>query len=136
MKKIYDRRVLVKIDGWKEFEDTSIFSHLRYEEEEFANEDFNYRFETFEDVKKAIEEGWIINAESTTTLFKKRPLLKLSASNLDCSLSFTERNFKPIEVKIVYVEESGLSIRTIADLLNANDFCEFLKDRNISSVKF
>ena len=29
MKKIYDRRVLLKVDGWKEFDDTSMFRHLK-----------------------------------------------------------------------------------------------------------
>lgn len=135
MKKIFDRQVMIKIDGWEEFEDTSIFRHLTYTNEELGNTDFSYRFETFEEAKKAVEEGWIMNAESTTTFFKKRPLLKFSTANRDCSLSITEKNFEPIEVKIMHVEESGLSIRTIADLLTANEFCEYLKDRAISSIK-
>ena len=77
MKKIYDRRLLVKIDGWKNFEDTSIYRHLKYEDEAFANKNFHYRFETFEEAKVKIEEGWILNAESTTTFFTKQPKLKI-----------------------------------------------------------
>lgn len=137
MKKVYNRRVLVKIDGWEEFEDTSIFRHLRYEDEDFAKQEFLYRFETFEEAKTEIEEGWILNAESTTTFFTKRPKLSINteSSFFESPITMTEKSFKPIEVKIVYREENNLSIKTLADLLDADSFCEYLNDRNISSLK-
>lgn len=136
MKKIYDRRVLVKIDGWKEFEDTSIFTNLRYEDEAFTDQEFNYRFDTFEKAKRAIEEGWVLNAESTTTFFTKKPQIRISTAARDLAIGMTEKNFKPIEVKIVYNEKTNLSITTVANLLNADSFCEYLRDRNISSINF
>ena len=135
MKKIYDRKVLVKVDGWKEFDNTSMFRHLRYKDEDYANQDYLYRFETFEEAKAKIEEGWTLNAESTTTFFTKQPKLKIGTVHLDYTI-MTKRNFKPIEVKIVYKEEKHLSIKELADLLDADSFCEYLNDRNISSLNF
>lgn len=140
MKKIYDRRVLVKVDGWKEFDDTSIFRHLRYKDEDYANQEYLYRFETFEEAKEEIEKGFILNAKSTTTFFTNKPKLEIHTSNsffdsaVPCAM--TEKDFKPIEVKIVYKEEKHVSIKELADLLDADSFCEYLNDRNISSLNF
>ena len=72
MKKIYDRRVLLKVDGWKEFDDTSMFRHLKYKDEGYANQEYCYRFETFKEAKTEIENGWIFNAKSTTTFFTNK----------------------------------------------------------------
>ena len=138
MKKIYDRRVLLKVDGWKEFDDTSMFRHLKYKDEDFANQEFLYRFETFEEAKEEIEKGFILNAESTTTFFTNKPKLEIKTSSSffdSVPLTMTEKSFKPIEVKIVYKEENNVSIKTLADLLDADSFCEYLNDRNISSLK-
>ena len=139
MKKVYDRRVLVKVDGWAEFEDTSIFRCLRYQDEDFAKQEYLYRFRTFEDVKAEIEKGdLILDAEVTTTFFTRQPKIKINTVNslFHCSpaVEMTKKNFKPIEVKIVYIEEKDISISTLADLLDADTFCEYLKDRNISSL--
>ena len=140
MKKIYDRRVLVKVDGWKEFEDTSIFRCLRYKDEDFVKQEYLHRFKTFEDVKADIEEGcWILDAEVTTTFFTRQPKIKINTVNslFHCSpaIEMTKKNFKPIEVKIVYKEEKHFSIKELADLLDADSFCEYLNDRNISLLK-
>ena len=139
MKKIYDRRVLLKVDGWKEFDDTSMFRHLKYKDEDFANQEFLYRFETFEEAKEEIENGWIFNAKSTTTFFTNKPKLEINTvkSFFDAAsaVTMTEKSFKPIEVKIVYKEEKHFSIKELADLLDADSFCEYLNDRNISSLK-
>lgn len=135
MKKIYDRRVLIKVDGWKDFKDTSIYRHLRYKDEDFANQEFHYRFETFEEAKAIIEEGSILNAKITTTFFTKQPKLKIGTVDLDYT-TMTKRSFKPIEVKVVYEEKNNISLKALADLLDADSFCEYLRDRNISSVNF
>lgn len=135
MKKIYDKRLLVKIDGWKNFEDTSIYKHLKYEDENVANQEFHYRFETFEEAKAKIEKGLILNAKIATTFFTKQPKLKIGTVDLDY-ITMTKRSFKPIEIKIVYEEKNNISLKALADLLDADGFCEYLRDRNISSVNF
>ena len=132
---IYVLILLLKIDGRKKIEDASIYRHLKYEDEAFANKNFHYRFETFEEAKAKIEEGWVLNAESTTTFFTKQPKLNIGTVHLDYTI-MTKRNFKPIEVKVVYEEQNGFSLKTLADLLDANSFCEYLRDRNISSLNF
>ena len=139
MKKIYDRRVLLKVDGWKEFDDTSMFRHLRYKDEDYANQEHLYRFETFEEAKEEIEKGFILNAKSTTTFFTNKPKLEINTAksffDAASAVTMTEKSFKPIEVKIVYKEEKHISIKELADLLDADSFCEYLNDRNISSLK-
>lgn len=138
MKKVYDRRVLVKADGWTDFEDISILMHLQYEDEELASKEFLYRFKTFEEMKAKIEEGYIFNAEVTTTFFTRQPKIKINTVNsllhYSPAVEMTKKNFKPIEVKIVYEEKNDLSIKTLANLLDADTFCEYLRDRNISSL--
>ena len=106
--------------------------------EDYAKQERLYRFETFEEAKEEIEKGFILNAKSTTTFFTNKPKLEINTSSSffdSAALTMTEKDFKPIEVKIVYKEENNVSIKTLADLLDADSFCEYLNDRNISSLK-
>lgn len=132
MKEILDRRVLVKMVGWREFEDTSIFRHVVYADESLAEKEISYCYNTFDELKKAVENGMILNAESTFTVFKK-PMVTISTARRDTRIKITEKNFKPVEVKVFYDKED-LSIKTIASLLKAHDFCEYLKDRGLEAV--
>ena len=138
MKKIYDRRVLVKVDGWEEFEDTSIFRCLRYKDEDFVKQEYLYRFRTFEDMKAEIEEGcWILDAEVTTTFFTRQPKIKINTVNslFHCSpaIEMTKKNFKPIEVRCAYNKMSA-SMKELSEALDSDSFCEYLKDRGITKI--
>ena len=137
MKKVFDRRVLVKFTGDKDWNDTSIWMHLTYEPEEIKTEDFTYHFDTFQKAYEFIKGGYLRNAEIDTTFFTHRPQIRISTAGLyDGVTAYTEKNFKPFDVKIVYEDASRISISTLSDRLCADDFCQYLKDRNIPYTKF
>ena len=46
---------------------------------------------------------------------------------------YTEKNFKPFDVRIEYVERNEISLKGLSEMLKADEFCEYLKDRNITN---
>lgn len=83
MKEIYDYRFEYKMDGWKNFVDTSIWKHVRYLTPEEAQ-----------------------------------------------PLNFTIKSF---EVRCVY-NKMSMSMKGLADTLDADSFCEYLRDRGITKI--
>lgn len=137
MKKVFDRRVLVKFQGDKEWNDTSIFHHYVYTDEEFEQENFHYEMKNFTEAYNFIREGYLRNAEISQTFLTKKPQIKISIGGIhDIIIKYTEKNFKPFEVKIVYENINNVKITTLADLLNADEFCEYLRDRDIPYMNF
>ena len=134
MKKVFDRVVKVKFNGSDEWYDTSIFHHLIYEREEFNGKKFDYHFDNFQKAFDWIEQGYLQNAETTETLFRRRPQIHISTASMECDgVYYTEKNFKPFDVRIEYVEKSEISLKGLSEMLKADEFCEYLKDRNITN---
>ena len=137
MKKVFDRVMKVRFSGSKEWFDTSIFHHLVYEREEFNGQKFDYRFDNFQEAFDFIEQGYLRNAETTETFFRHRPQIHISTASMKCGgVYYTEKNFKPFDVRIEYVEKNETSLRVLFEMLKADEFCEYLKDRNIPFTKF
>ena len=136
-KKVFDREVKVRFNGSDEWYDTSIFYHLVYEREEFNGQKFDYHFDNFQEAFDWIEQGYLRNAETTETFFRHRPQIHISTASIKReSVYYTEKNFKPFDVRIEYVEKSGTSLRRLSEMLKADEFCEYLRDRNIPFTKF
>jgi hypothetical protein len=72
------------------------------------------------------------NAELDTNLFGK-PVIKIGWADIYKHKSrITERNFRFVKVKWAAKPVDRLySIKDLADMLPAEDFCEYLKDRKI-----
>ena len=137
MKKVFDRVVKVKFNGNNKWYNTSIFSHLVYEREELDGQKIDYHFDNFQKAFEWIEQGYLQNAETTKTLFRHRPQIHISTASMECNDAFyTEKNFKPFDVRIEYIEKNEISLRELSGMLKADEFCEYLKDRNISFAKF
>ena len=137
MKKVFDRVIKVRFNGNNEWYDTSIFSYLVYEREEFNGQKFDYHFNNFQEAFDWIEQGHLRNAETTETLFKHRPQIHISTTSMKCDdVYYTEKNFKPFDVRIEYVERKEMSLRELSEMLKADEFCEYLRDRNIPFAKF
>ena len=130
MKKVIDFRQYVSFDDGKTFQDTSMGNHFQYIEP--IEEKINI-LETFEQAYEYIKADKLMNAEIDTTFFKGRKRIHISTADLDCIKSFTEKNYKPIIVKTVFEEITDVSIEKLARSLSADDFCEWLKDRNITN---
>ena len=132
MKKIYDKRCLIRVNDEKEFHETSIFYHLSY----LAEEETQTTERVFTDFQKAyeyVENGGVMNAETNRTLFRNRPEIKLSTVDDYCVSYYTEKNFKSLAVRWEYKEVKP-TMKTLADLLTADEFCEYLTDRGITKV--
>lgn len=137
MKKVFDRVIKVRFNGNSEWYDTSIFSHLVYEREEFDGKKFDYHFNNFQEAFDWIKQGHLRNAETTETLFRHHPQIHIyTVSAMYDNVYYTEKNFKPFDVRIEYVERNEISLRGLSEMLKADEFCEYLRDRNIPYTKF
>ena len=137
MKKVFDRVIKVRFNGNNDWYDTSVFSHLVYEREEFNGQKFDYHFNNFQEAFDWIKQGHLQNAETTETFFRHRPQIHISTASMECdSVYYTEKNFKPFDVRIEYVERKEMSLRELSEMLKADEFCEYLRDRNIPFAKF
>ena len=68
------------------------------------------------------------------TFFKKRIYLTLPNNDIysDFRTVVKEKDFEKLEVRVIY-REPVLTIKQLANILDADDFCEYLKDRGIST---
>ena len=130
MKKVIDFVQYVSFDGGKTFQDTSIWRHLHYVE---STEEKVVALETFEQAYEYIKADKLMNAEIDTTFFKGRKQIHISTADLDFRKSFTEKNYEPIIVKTVFKEMTNVSIENLTHSLSAEEFCEWLKDKNITN---
>lgn len=136
MKRVFDKRVYIKLEGWEDYKDTSIFKDLQFLPEEKATEK-SFRIRDFKELVAKVENGCIRNAEMDETFFKHRPKVILHTADLfNNSFSVTEKNFVSIEIKIVYLKVKNITLKALSGMLPADDFVEYLKDKKISLEKF
>lgn len=131
MKEIYDYRFEYKMDGWKNFVDTSIWKHVKYLTPEDAKA-WNFTIKSFDELVELVEKDLFMNAELTKNIFRKT-VVRLSNIESYCSHAVTAKNFKPIEVRCTY-NKMNVSMKELADLLDADSFCEYLRDRGITKI--
>ena len=138
MKKVFDRAIKVRFNGSNEWHDTSIMYHLVYDNEKFSGQKFDYHFDNFQEAFDWIKQGYLRNAETTQTMFRHRPQIHIhhTASIIFDDVYYTEKNFKPFDVRIEYVEKNDVSLSGLSEMLKADEFCEYLRDRNIPFTKF
>ena len=132
MKKIYDKRCLIRINDEKEFHDTSVFYHLSYLKEEEAQTTERI-FTNFQEAYEYIKNNGVMNAEAGRTFFRNKPEIKLSTANDYCLGYYTEKNFKSLAVRWEYKEVKP-TMKTLSNLLTADEFCEYLTDRGITKL--
>ena len=70
MKEIYDYRFEYRMDGWKNFVDTSIWKHVRYLAPEEA-ETLNFTIKTFDELVDLVRDDLFMNAELSKNFFRK-----------------------------------------------------------------
>lgn len=134
MKKLANLRCYVAI-GKGKYQDTSFWNNIRYEEADECDT-VEYTLNTWKEAYEAVESNRIRNASAYRTLFGNKPAIEFSWNSLERSrTTLTEKSFKPVHVKWVWEEVSELyTIQDLANLLPANQFCEWLKDRGITMI--
>ena len=130
MKKIYDKRCLIRVNGEKDFHETSIFYHLSYLEEE-ETQTIERVFTDFQKAYEYVENDGVMNARTGRTIFCNKPEIKLST--VDSARYYTEKNFKSLAVRWEYVEVNP-TMKSLAGMLTADEFCEYLADRGITKI--
>lgn len=92
-------------------------------------------FSTFEQAYRAIAQGAIRRAHTTTTLFGK-PQIKICYGTLyrdNCLM--TARNFKGIATKTCYEDTNRKwTIKDLSQYLSAEQFADWLKDHGITQA--
>lgn len=131
MKEIYNYRFEYKMDGWKNFVDTSIYKHIRYLTPEEA-QTLNFTIKTFDELVDLVRNDLFMNAGLSKNLFRKT-IVRLNNVEDSFPTTVTAKNFKPIEVRCVY-NKISLSMKGLADTLDADSFCEYLRDRGITKI--
>lgn len=134
MKKLVNLRCYVAI-GNDDYCDTSVWNHIRYVEVSECNTT-EYTLESFEEAFAAVADNHIRNAETSTTLFRNQPTIEIGWGDFYRNKSvMTKKTFKPIHVKWEWQEVKRMyTMKDLADLIPADQFCEWLKDRGITMV--
>ena len=131
MKEIYDYRFEYRMDGWKNFVDTSIWKHVRYLTPEDAKT-WTFTIKSFDELVGLVKDDLFMNAELSKSFFGKT-VVRLSNVEDGLSTAVTAKSFKPIEVRCAY-NKMSMSMKGLAETLDAESFCEYLKDRGITKI--
>ena len=130
MKKLVNFRCYVSVNG-EEYCDTSYRTRIRYSEITGKSETV---ITNWEEAYRAVSEHNILNAETSETLFTNRPTIKIYYGDISRNTrEISEKEFKSLKYKWVSSETDGIyTIKDLAELLPADQFCEWLKDQGIS----
>lgn len=132
MKKVYDVEQFISLYPEMEFKATSIYYHLHLlDDEESLNMTYRVYFNTFEELYNAVNDGVIRNAKAYMGLFKQ-PKIEFNMGWNNHAI-ITKRNFKEVCLWS-HTNEVNKPITKLAELLPADEFCEYLRERGISQI--
>lgn len=134
MKRLVNERVEYRVNEG-EWINVSIFNRYRYlDDEQIAKKAFQTEELTFQETKEYVKECCNFGKIGKAT-FTKREYIELpSGSIFDGDLRYYENNFESATFRITFLDVNRiLTIKDLADLLPAEQFCEYLKDRGITT---
>ena len=79
-----------------------------------------------------VEKDLFMNAEISKNFFRKT-VIRLNDAGSFSPVKVTAKNFKTIEVRCVY-NKMSVSIKQLAEALDSDSFCEYLRDRGITKI--
>ena len=132
MKKVIEVKKQYKLnDG--EWTDVTNFNPISYREKDECVDKYR-TIDTWKDAVGYVAEGLLPNAEMHMTLFRKKIYLIFPNNDIrkDFRTVIDKKDFKKLEVRVIY-KEPVLTIKQLANILEADEFCEYLKDRGIST---
>lgn len=131
MKEVYDFEQRFFIEGkTKDFLDTSIRWHLQLlSHDDAIKMEGRWEFPTFQDLCEWVETGHVWNAKAEKTLFGKRQIRFKSGFD---TYVVREKNYKPVTIWHHLKHEPNLTVKTLMEVMRADDFCEYLRERRIS----
>lgn len=130
MKKIVNFRCYVSVNG-EDYCDTSFRTRIRYYDTTGESETI---INDWEEAYKAISEHRVLNAEIGTTLLTNRPIIIIHYGDFRrADRKISEKKFRSLKFKWVSDESDNVyTTKELADLLPAEQFCEWLKDQGIA----
>lgn len=132
MKKLIDLRCYVAI-GKNNYVDTSNWNHIQYIEVNESKTECVLK--TWEEAYEAVKNNRIRNATIGLTFFRKRETIELYLGDSFSNFVMTKKTFVPIHVKWEWQEvDENYTIKNLANLLPANQFCEWLKNKGITQI--
>ena len=131
MKQVYDCEQFIALGTRCEFKHTSIWDHLHLLDAEQALDATNRTYyENFNDFFEACEEGKVRNADAYLGLFKV-PKIKVRCGIEQYTI--TARNFPDCICVWNHAKNvSGYSMKKLMENLPADEFAEYLRERNIA----
>ena len=130
MKLVYDCEQFISLGTRCEFKHTSIWNHLHLLDAEESLDATNQTYyKTFKEFFEACAEGRVRNADAYIGLFKTPKVAVKCGMN---HYTVTKRNFKEVCVWNYTTEVSHLPMSTIMEKLPADEFAEYLRERNIA----
>ena len=134
MKRLVNERVEYRVNEG-EWIDVSIWNRYRYlDDEQIAKKAFQTEELTFQEAKEYVKECCNFGSVGKS-IFTKREYIELpSESIFDGDLRYYENNFESATFRKTFLDVNRiLTIKDLADLLPAEQFCEYLKDRGITT---
>ena len=131
MKQVYDCEQFIMIGTKSEFKYTSIYDHLHlFDAKEALSHTNRTYYKTFKEFFEACEDGLVRNADAYIGLFK------VPKVNVRCGVDryiITARNF-PDEICVQNHAKnvSHYSMKKLMENLPADEFAEYLRERNIA----
>lgn len=128
MKKLVNYNQYYKIND-EEWVKVNFYPHIMYREENEVK-DWESREFSFQEFFDCVKNGNVLNAEIGYTMFLNRPYIKLPPFY---SIKYYEKDITKSKIKITY-EPFSASISKLAKMLDADEFCEWLKDHEITKI--
>lgn len=130
MKQLVNMRCYVSVNG-EDYCDTSFRTRLRYDDTIGETETI---INDWEEAYKAISEHQVLNAETGATFLTNRPTIIIHYGDISRSnREISEKEFRSLKFKWVSSKNDLIyTIKELAELLPAEQFCEWLKDRGMS----
>lgn len=133
MKKLVNVRKEYRLNGG-EWTDTSICNHIRYKEESECVTKTSEVITNWADALEYVASDKMCNSTVEHTFFRNIPYLRLPKNScLDYPWrEVKEKEFKSLEVRVIYLE-FDTNLKALAELLSADEFCQYLKDRGLNT---
>ena len=129
MMKVYEAFPQINIKG--EWVSCTMFGRTRALSPEVAENSAEVFYNTFDELFEACVNGKITNAH-TSKVFKVKRVCHLYTLCRDFAYRITEKNFSPIGFRWDYQEVKNPTIDYLTRYLPADNFIEWLTEKNIS----
>ena len=111
---------------------TSIRDYLEYSEPKETKE---YDFNNFKQLYSFLEKAELIGINADKSFILREPVIRINCPEIRDQVVLHHNNFKNIKILDVYYEyDEHITIRQLSDSISAEEFVEWLKDRNIDKL--